>query len=489
MVEETLKTALKEAEKLGVYIIGRFQNAKELAIIINNDRVERIVNEESVGLGVQAFTREGYCGFASVDNPNPKSARELVQKAAQLAELNRHYGGEKNTAVFGAEKFVTGVDAPKPYSYNQMDAGELTKLVRAENKYVLDRPGDLSVQTVYRQIIENWRIVRSDGSVARFDMPRAVLAHNITARREGRSITTRSAVGGTDIGILLDGQRQQESRSRAEGMAGLAVQLLTAPQVKGGHYKLVIDYALAKGLAHEAFGHAVETDGVRTSILAENGKLAIGTQVADSKVSIIDSPLAGDWAYQPVSANAIPRQSVTIVNKGRLAAGLGDLFSAAEAGVPVTGAGRAESYAQIPLARMTNIRIEVADPVPLDKPWYAVSPEELYRLLLENRLIAPGEEVYYLSGYKGGQVNTRLGDFVFNCTAIYRLGEDPVLYQPGIFAGKTLSAFKAIRAGIGDLVTDALGTCGKWGQGVSSSGGSHAFLLLDQAQDITIGGA
>ncbi len=488
MPQQILQAALAEAEKEGVYLIGRHQALRETAVVINNGSVERIVTEQSAGLGVQVFTPEGYSGFAANDNPNQAKAREQVQQAARLADLAQAYGGEQNRAIFKAAPLKAEFPPVRKYAFAYLPVADLTQLVIQVNKHLRELFPSVAVQTVYREIEEVWQIVRSDGTAVAFTVPRAVLSHSLTARAAGKSVTTRSAVAGTDVGLLLNADDLTEGNARAELMAGLAVAMLDAPAVKGGSFKLVIDYALAKGLAHEAFGHAVETDGVRTSVLGHNGKLAIGMQVAHPQVSIIDGPLEGDWAYQPISANGIKRETVTIVDKGILAAGLGDVFSAAQAGVSNSGAGRAESFAHIPLPRMSNIRIEVACPIPLAKPWHQVTPKELYTLLLERNLIQPDEEVYYLLGYKGGQVNTQYGDFVFNCSAIYRLGEEPVLYQPGIFAGKTLSALQAIKAGLGNIQCDAIGTCGKWGQAVPSSGGSHAFLVLEANPDIKLGG-
>lgn len=488
MIRELLQFALTEMGKHQVHGIARYQSVREFSGIINNGKVERIVNEESQGLGIQVFTQEGYSGFASVDNITVPGVESLVAKAAQLARLSESFGGEKNQAIINAPRIVTTVPSLQKYPFDKLSLTEIEPLVKQENLHIMEAFPGLSVQTVYRQVDEQWHIVTSGGSEAVFPMPRAVLVHTLTARNEKNCVTTRCALGGADVGILLDQDRIEEARARTGAMGRLARNLLTAPRVKSGHYKLVIDYALAKGLAHEAFGHAVETDGVRNSILGNDGKLVVEMDVADPRVSIVDGPIPGDWAYQPVSANGFPRDTVKIVDKGKLVAGLGDLFSARNAGVAASGAGRAESYAHIPLPRMTNIRIEVENPIPLAKSWYQVTPEEIYRLILDQGLASPGEDIYYLVGYKGGQVNTQYGDFVFNCSAIYKLGDEPLLYQPGIFAGKTLSALKSIRAGIGPMLTDALGTCGKWGQAVPSSGGSHAFLLLDAHPEITIGG-
>ena len=87
-------------------------------------------------------------------------------------------------------------------------------------------------------------------------------------------------------------------------------------------------------------------------------------------------------------------------------------------------------------------------------------------------------------------MNTASGDFVFNCKALYALSEDGIaLYRPAIFSGSMFGALQSIREAFGPLLLDALGTCGKWGQSVPSSGGSHWFLVLDPHPAVRIGGS
>ena len=86
-------------------------------------------------------------------------------------------------------------------------------------------------------------------------------------------------------------------------------------------------------------------------------------------------------------------------------------------------------------------------------------------------------------------MNPALGDFVFHSTALYELTpEGTRLYKPGIFSGRIEAALHSISRGFGPLRLDAAGTCGKAGQGVPSSGGSHHFLLLEEHEDVRIGG-
>jgi TldD protein len=216
--------------------------------------------------------------------------------------------------------------------------------------------------------------------------------------------------------------------------------------------------------------------------------MRLGERVAPPFVSIVDGPVAGDFAYQPISANGQTRETVSLVRNGVLVAGLGDLFSAARAGMPVSGADRIESYQHAPLPRMSNIRIELSDPLPLHVDFDEVTPAELRATLVAHGLIEPGERVLYLSGYRGGQVNPKLGDYVFNCAAIYDFTDGVRPCKPAIFSGLTLSTLSSIVAGLGPLHLDAMGFCGKSGQSVPSSGGSHAFVVIGANPDITIGG-
>jgi TldD protein len=97
--------------------------------------------------------------------------------------------------------------------------------------------------------------------------------------------------------------------------------------------------------------------------------------------------------------------------------------------------------------------------------------------------------VVFLSGYGGGQVNTASGDFIFQCKAIYKISRDRIaLYKPAAFAGSMFGALRSVREAFGPLRLDALGTCGKWGQSVPSSGGSHYFLVLDPDPSVRLGG-
>jgi TldD protein len=301
--------------------------------------------------------------------------------------------------------------------------------------------------------------------------------------------TVGASVASPSPALLDDPATVATFLRRAEASARLAAALPDAASHPAGSFPLVIDYALAKGLAHEAFGHAAEADGFRSSVLAKDGRFRSGDTVGASHVSIVDEPVAGDHAWQPFSASGLVRRRATIVDHGRLGEALTDPWSASAAGTPLTSADRAESFRSAPLPRMTNIRIELDEPLPAPGSFEDYGPAELRDLLAGAGVLARHPRVVFLSGYSGGQVNPATGDFVFNCKAIYVLsGRGATLHKPAIFSGSMFGALRAIREGFGPLLLDAIGTCGKWGQSVPSSGGSHHFLVLDPDENVRLGG-
>jgi len=177
------------------------------------------------------------------------------------------------------------------------------------------------------------------------------------------------------------------------------------------------------------------------------------------------------------------------VDHGRLSEALADCWSAGPAGVAAKGSARAESFRHAPQPRMSNIRIEVDGALPAPGDFESYGPEEVRDLLASAGVFRRHPRVVYLSGYSGGQVNTASGDFVFNCRAIYALGPQGIAFhKPAIFSGSMFGALHAVREAFGPLQLDATGYCGKWGQSVPSSGGSHYFLMLEPDAGVRLGG-
>jgi TldD protein len=362
-------------------------------------------------------------------------------------------------------------------------------MVEAINREVMSwSDGKAKVRTAFHIDREQWRIVRSDGTDVSFLLPHGYCSNSATIQNNGTAHTGSGSLSRTGYEVLREDR--ELLMLRAQKATSTAQNLVNAPRYPAGSYPIIMDYAMAKGLAHEAFGHAAETDGLRTSILGNNGFFRSGEQMAAPIVTIIDEPLTGDHAYQPFSPNGVRRTRATIMREGVLQDALADLFSAKAAGTRVIDAGRAQSYGSVPVPRMTNIRIELPEAYPMAGRFEEQTPEAVREALLNAGLLQAGRPVVYLAGYKGGQVSPAQGDFVFNCAALWELSVEGVkLFQPAIFSGQTRAALQAIAAGFGPLQLDAMGFCGKAGQSVPSSGGSHYFLYLEPSPAVLVGGS
>lgn len=474
------------------YLIVRAQTSRECYIKFNNGRLENLSTANESGIGIQAFTKKGACGFASVNFIDGFHAEKTARGAYDLAEVNEKSGCDLNMEIFRAKSIRDAIPSSAGYAFDSFAPEELqTMTAEIHKKLIAEKPeqGTISWQTNFRLIEEFWCIGRTDGTLVSFYIPRAVLSHQGTVKEGEKAQSFSVNRSGVDADVLLAERADSALYHKALDKADFIYQVAASTSVRYGSYALVIDHALAKGLAHEAFGHAVESDLIEESVLSEGGKLKTGLRISKAGIDIIDGPITGDWAYQPYSANGLCRETVEIVKKGILTQGFGDIFSAGKAGIPVTGAGRSEYYGAVALPRMTNIRLISAEKIALSRS--AGLSEEIKNLrkaLTDAEMLAEDHH-YLLLGYRGGQVNIKTGDFVFQCDGAVNLA-DPELkvYNPGIFSGKILSVLESVRCAIGDERYDAIGTCGKAGQGVPSSGGGNGYILLDSNPNVKLGG-
>lgn len=486
--DAVLQAALEQARAEQVYLIGRLQDSRDWGVQAVNGKLEQVGGGRRAGLGVQVFTPAGACGFASTDRLEPTEARRLVQRAAGFARAAERAGSELSSAVYdlACEPLTEVLSAAARIDQG---AGRVrTDALLELHREMVELANGFGVRSSCGLEDEEWRVIRSDGTDLRFRTPRGLVRHNFSSRGGRQAVSVGRAVSGADERVLLDPKQQARLQRRARRTLGLARAVAEAPPAASGPCRLVLDHSLAKGLAHEAFGHAAETDVAPNSILALDGRLRLGEVVARRGVSIEDGPLAGDYADQPVSANGLPRQTVRIVDDGVLRSGLGDLFSASKAGSPCTGAGRAESYRSRPLPRMTNIRLLVADAQPLGLDPDELEPEQVAELLRAVGLCERGEPTLLLVGHRGGQVSPLQGDFVFNCSAAFDLTAGAAPRRPTLFSGKSLSALRAIVGALGEPRLDTPGRCVKGDQGVATSGGSHAFVVLEPHLEVVVGG-
>lgn len=477
----------RRADARGATLIWRAQARRVSSVLLKSGAIEEVATSSASGHGVHAIAEDGRTALGSRDDFLPEPALALLDQTVAAASAAGSLGvaGGRPAAMepLSARAVPEGMDA-----FDAVDLSVAARRLGELEREIAGRVPGAVLSLAYQADIDGWRVVRSDGSDVLFVMPRCVIRFSAGSGGDARH-TVGASVAAPHPSLYDDPAIVAKFLTRAEAAAKLALALPDAPPHPAGSFPLVIDYALAKGLAHEAFGHAAEADGFRSSILAKDGRFRAGEVVGASHVSVVDEPVAGDHAWQPFSASGGRRERAVIVDHGRLGDALTDPWSAGSSGARLTNADRAESFRSAPVPRMTNIRIEVDAPLPAPGEFEDYGPEEVRALLAGAGVLTRHPRVVFLSGYSGGQVNPVTGDFVFNCKAIYVLdARGATLHKPAIFSGSMFGALQSIREGFGPLLLDAIGTCGKWGQNVPSSGGSHYFLTLDSHERVRLGG-
>jgi TldD protein len=479
----------RRARSAGMLLIARAQCRTARGVMVRRGKVEGASISSSGGQGLHVVTPEGRTALASRDDFRPDETLLLlgrvIETAGQSAGLRITTGELPSLRPLQGRELAADSEA-----FSKIRLDEVGRRLVELEAEILSRVPGVQLSVSFHAEVEAWRIFRSDGTDVLFSIPRCTLGAHATSGGDGARHGVSTSLFHTRPDVLSIDSSVDTFMKKAESAARLARDLPDAPNHPAGSYPLVIDYALAKGLAHEAFGHAAEADGYRSSVLARDGRFRRGEQVGAGHVSIIDEPVPGDHAWQPFSANGLPRERVVLVDHGRLSEGLSDPWSAGPGGVRLSGAARAQSYRRAPQPRMTNIRIEVDRPLAAPGAFEDYGPEKVRQLLLESGVFERHPRVVFLSGYSGGQVNPTTGDFVFNCKAIYALGSDGIdFHKPAIFSGSMFGALDSVREAFGPLKLDAIGHCGKWGQQVPSSGGSHYFLVIDPHPDVRLGGS
>jgi len=490
LLRDICSFSAKALKDEGLYLIFRIQKKRSVSVSVVNGELNDITANSKSGLGVHGFDKSGASALVTSNTYPDIDIEAMVASVRKLISSSSKFDIKRNASIFSLPREINIMCGEYAHPLENYELDRIVEKVKTANCETISvEKSKLSVSTSASAVSDEYMIIRGDGTFSAFTTPRCAIFSTITVRDNLGTASVSAKLGSSDLSVLFDDKLHDDFMSQSRFFAEEALKLPSAPQIEPGKYRIVIDYALAKGLAHEAFGHAAEADLHKGSILWETGKFIRGRRVAAPEISITDGPIMNDYAWQPVGSNGNLRNTVEIVRDGIVEKSLCDVFSSEEAGVANENAERIESFDCPPIPRMTNIRLEHNNPVSIDKRFCDITPSDVNGLLMKNKLLAPEGDTLLLLGYRGGQVSPATGDFVFNCSMIYKMRPDgnPCINKPAIFAGKTLSALGSIMAAIGPVKWDALGTCGKSGQGVPSSGGSNYFLIIDKNEDITIG--
>jgi TldD protein len=414
------------------YIEARLEESQRSHITYRGQELESVDQSAAVGGNIRALVRGGW-GFVSFNDLDDLPGRiELAVKQATLV-------GKETSRLAPIEPVVDTVTTKE-------DSPLAVPL--AEKKQLLDE---------YNQII--WGTPKLQTSVIGYadSHQKTIFLSSLGSRIEQQrtDITLRlSAVAAEDgdvqqaglsLGSRGDFNSMRHLHQEVEEMARHAVELLSAPQVKGGEYTVVLDPVLAGVFVHEAFGHLSESDFVYEDDRLRQ-VMVLGKQFGAKELNIVDSAavpgLRGSYKYDD---EGVPATKTYLIKEGRLVGRLHSRETAAKMGEKPTGNARAINYRYPPIVRMTNTYIE---------PGHASFDD----------IIADIKEGVYAKNWFGGTTSMEMFTFSAGEAYMIRHGKLAEALRPVVLTGNVFTTLNNIDAIAGDLDMNQGGGCGKGGQ-------------------------
>jgi TldD protein len=368
-----------------------------------------------------------------------------IARAAKSAALaKRGYAGHAAEAPRATNAKLYGEDDPLAapgFSDKVALLQEIDAYARARDPRVAQVMASLAGE---RRVVE---ILRADGRLIRDVRPLVRLNVQITVEKDGRRENGSSGAGGrAGFEAWITPEKWRDQVEEALRQALVNVEAIPCP---AGEMDVVLGPGWNGVLLHEAVGHGLEGDFNRKGTSAFSGR--IGERVAAPGVTVFDDgSLAGRRGSLTVDDEGTPTERTILIEDGILKGYMHDRQSARLMGMAPTGNGRRQSYAHVPMPRMTNTGMLAG----------SAKREEM---------IASTPRGLYCANFGGGQVDITNGKFVFQCTEAYLI-EDGKVTTPvkgATLIGDGPSALTRVTMIGDDFAFDpGVGVCGKNGQGV-----------------------
>ncbi len=307
-------------------------------------------------------------------------------------------------------------------------------------------------------------VVRSDGQLAADVRPLVRVSITVILEQDGRREQGSAGGGGRfDYGYFSD-EVLRDYAAKAVHQARVNLEARPAP---AGTMTVVLGNGWPGVLLHEAIGHGLEGDFNRKGSSAFSNR--IGERVAASGVTVVDDgTLANRRGSLSIDDEGNPTQRTVLIEDGILVGYMQDSLNARLMGAAPTGNGRRESFAHLPLPRMTNTYMLNGDK----------DPQEI---------IASVKRGLYAANFGGGQVDITSGKFVFSAAEAYLI-EDGKITCPvkgATLIGNGPDALTRVTMIGNDMCLDpGVGTCGKEGQSVPVGVGQPTLRI----DGLTVGG-
>ncbi|HGX92778.1 MAG TPA: metalloprotease TldD [Candidatus Tenderia sp.] len=412
------------------------------------------------GVGVRAVSGEK-TGFAYSDEIELPALSAAALNARAIAALGRN----GRVQAWRANDNTHSLYLPEqPFdSIPEADKVALMESVDAEARRQDPRVSQVMVSlAASHQVV---LVAASDGTLAGDVRPLVRMSVSVVVEDNGRREQGSSGGGGrADYRYFYDNEHALGYAREAVRQALVNLEAKPAP---AGTMTVVLGSGWPGILLHEAVGHGLEGDFNRKETSAFSGR--IGEQVASELCTVVDDgTLPGRRGSLNIDDEGTPTQCTTLIENGILKGYMQDKMNAGLMGMPTTGNGRRESYAHLPMPRMTNTYMLAGQH----------SPEEI---------VASVDSGIYAVNFGGGQVDITSGKFVFSASEAYLVEKGKILYPvKGVtLIGNGPEALRHVSMVGNDLkLDDGVGTCGKDGQSVPVGVGQPTMRI----DGLTVGG-
>ena len=410
------------------------------------------------GVGVRAVSGEK-TAFAYSDEINLPALQEAAKATKAIAAL-------------GNEQTANNIITPSPKSLYlpndpiaSLSAEAKVKLLERLEQFA--KKIDTRVTQVMASIAGEYEVVmvaRSDGVMAADVRPLVRVSLQVIAEHNGRREQGTSGGGGRfDYSYFTD----EMLKSYAEKAVHQAIVNLDARPAPAGSMTVVLGSGWPGILLHEAIGHGLEGDFNRKGSSAFSG--LIGQQVAAKGITIVDDGTIADRRGSlSMDDEGNQTNKTTLIEDGILKGYIQDSLNARLMNMPMTGNGRRESYAHIPMPRMTNTYMHNGDK----------DPEEIIKSVKKG---------LYAANFGGGQVDITSGKFVFSAAEAYMIEDGKITYpvKGATLIGNGPDVLTRVSMIGNDMKLDSgVGTCGKEGQSVPVGVGQPTLKI----DGLTVGG-
>jgi TldD protein len=411
------------------------------------------------GVGVRAISGEK-TGFAYADD----IVLSTLQQAAHAARTIASHGGEQQVKVWQrvpTHHLYPNIN-PLPTLSEQQKVNLMTQTdayIRAKDSRIIQV--NISLAGEYETIF----VMSSDGQFAADVRPLVRFNVSVIVEDRGRREVGYAGGGGRyDYQAFVQNDQSLRFADEALRQALINLEAIEAP---AGPMPVVLGSGWPGVLLHEAVGHGLEGDFNRKGISIYSGRL--GEKVATPLCTIVDNgSLPNRRGSINIDDEGTPSQNTVLIEKGVLRSYMLDKRNAKLMGMKSTGNGRRESYAHLPIPRMTNTYMLAGE----------TNPEEI---------IASVKKGLYAVNFGGGQVDITSGKFVFSASEAYLIenGKIGAAVKGATLIGNGPDVLNKISMVGNDLQLDnGIGICGKDGQGVPVGVGQPTLRV----DEMTVGG-